>query len=69
MNCDTIFTVQCSFESQQQHTCDSVIESNIILLADLKVNGICTRLSLIDCNIDNGKAELLAENLVFILEH
>ncbi len=34
-----------------------------ILLADLKVNGICTRLSLIDCNIDNGKAELLADSL------
>ncbi len=26
-NCDTLFTVQCSFESQQQHTCNSVIES------------------------------------------
>ena len=34
-----------------------------ILSADLKVNGICTRLSLIDCNIDNDKAELLADSL------
>ncbi len=33
-NCDTLFTVQCSFESQQQHTCDSVIESNSLSFKD-----------------------------------
>ncbi len=33
-NCDTIFTVQCSFESQQQHTCDSVIKSNSLSFKD-----------------------------------
>ncbi len=34
MNCDTLFSVQCSFESQQQHTCDSIIESNSLSFKD-----------------------------------
>ncbi len=34
MNCDTLFTVQCSFESQQQHTCDRVIKSNSLSCKD-----------------------------------
>ncbi len=34
MNCETLLKVQCSFESQQEHTCDSVVESNSLSFKD-----------------------------------
>ena len=34
MNCDELLKVQCSFESQQPHTCDCVVESNSLSFKD-----------------------------------